>query len=244
MTIPKFAGFALRSLGEAGPYRLTVRTHAFQAWNPGSIPGRVKMHKSVAVLKRDKRFAPLIKKHGTPDLIRGKNPFQALVRSIIHQQVSGAAARTIHERFVSLFPKGKFPTPEMVRAMPIAKMRAAGLSGQKASYIKDLADKFSDGTIKHRSLHKMESADIVENLTQVKGVGVWTVHMFLIFTLGRPDVLPTGDLGIRKGFQILYKLTDLPDHARMEKLAAPWRAHASTASWYLWRVADEAKRRK
>ncbi len=196
---------------------------------------------SLRILKRDKRFGALIKKHGIPNLKRGKNPFQALVRSIIHQQVSGAAAATIHARFVALFPKGTFPTPEMVRKMPLEKMRAAGLSGQKASYIKDLAEKFSDGTIRHRSLHRMESANIVEHLTQVKGVGVWSVHMFLIFTLNRPDVLPTGDLGIRKGFQSLYKLKDLPDHAQMEKLAQGWREHASLASWYLWRVADEAK---
>jgi len=197
--------------------------------------------KSLRILKSDKRFAALIKRHGEPDLKRGKNPFQALVRSIIHQQVSGAAARTIDARFVALFPKGKFPTPEMVTAMPLEKMRAAGLSGQKASYIKDLAEKFSDGTIKHRLLHKMESADIVEHLTQVKGIGVWTVHMFLIFTLKRPDILPTLDLGIRKGFQVLYKLKSLPDHAQMERRARPWREHASVASWYLWRVADEAK---
>ena len=199
------------------------------------------MQKSVDALKRDKRFAPLIKKHGAPDLKRGKNPFQALVRSIIHQQVSGAAAETIHARFLALFPRDKFPTPEAVRAMPLAKMRAAGLSGQKASYIKDLAEKFADGTIRHRSLHKMETADLVLHLTQVKGIGVWTVHMFLIFTLNRPDVLPTGDLGIRKGFQALYKLKSLPDHAQMEHLARPWRPHASVASWYLWRVANELK---
>src|SRR3989344_2138656 len=130
------------------------------------------MQKSVDALKRDKRFAPLIKRHGLPDLKRpstglrasGKNPFQALVRSIIHQQVSGAAAETIHARFLALFPRGKFPTFEAVRAMPLSKMRAAGLSGQKASYIKDLAEKFTDGTIKHRSLHKMETADLVEHL--------------------------------------------------------------------------------
>ena len=197
--------------------------------------------KSLTALKRDKRFAPLIKKYGAPDLKRGTNPFQALIRSIIHQQVSGAAARTIHARFVGLFPKGKFPTSAMVSAVPLEKMRAAGLSGQKASYIKDLAEKFSDGTIKYRSLHKMESPDIVKHLTQIKGVGVWTVHMLLIFTLKRPDILPTLDLGIRKGFQMLYKLKGLPSHEQMEKLSVRWRAHASTASWYLWRVADEAK---
>ena len=203
------------------------------------------MRKSVSVLRRNKRFAPLIKKHGLPDFSRPNlvpgNVFQSLLRSIIYQQVSGAAAATILGRFVALFPKGKFPSPKMVSAMPIEKMRAAGLSGQKVSYIKDLADKFTDGTIKHRSLHTMESADIVEHLTQVKGIGVWTVQMFLIFTLNRPDVLPTGDLGVRKGFQVVYKLKDLPDHAQMEKLAKDWRAHASTASWYFWRVADEAK---
>lgn len=204
---------------------------------------------SLTVLKRDKRFAPLIKMHGVPDLkrpstklkVNGTDAFQALVRSIIHQQVSGAAAATIHARFLGLFPKAKFPTPKMVRKMPFEKMRAAGLSGQKSSYIKDLAEKFSDGTIRHRELDRMESADIVEHLTQVKGIGVWTVHMFLIFTLNRPDVLPTGDLGIRKGFQALYKLKALPEHAQMERLAKAWRGHASVASWYLWRVADEAK---
>ena len=199
------------------------------------------MQKSVAALRRDKRFVALIKKHGEPDLKRGTNSFEALIRSITHQQVSGAAAETIRKRFVGLFPKGKFPTPEMVGAMPLERMRTAGLSGQKASYIKDLAEKFVDGTIEHRSLHKMESADIVEHLTRVKGIGVWTVHMFLIFTLNRSDVLPTGDLGIRKGFQALYKLKSLPNHAQMEKLALPWRAHASVASWYLWRVADGAR---
>lgn len=207
---------------------------------------------SIVVLKRDKRFAPLIKKHGLPDLKRPSTTlrasgkyFHALVRSIIHQQVSGAAAETIHARFLALFPKappaGGFPTPAAVRAIPLPKMRAAGLSGQKASYIKDLAEKFADGTIRHRSLHKMETGDLVVHLTQVKGIGVWTVHMFLIFTLNRPDVLPTGDLGIRKGFQALYKLKGLPDHAQMERLARHWRPHASVASWYLWRVADEAK---
>ena len=128
---------------------------------------------SIIVLRRDARFAALIKRHGPPDLKRGKNPFRALVRSIIHQQVSGAAAETIHARFLALFSKGNSPTPEMVCAMPVGKMRGAGLSSQKASYIKDLAGKFSDGTIRHRSLRRMESDDIIEHLTQVKGIGVW-----------------------------------------------------------------------
>jgi DNA-3-methyladenine glycosylase II len=196
---------------------------------------------SLAALKRDRRFAPLIKKYGVPDLKRKGKPFQALVRAIVGQQVSGAAARTIYGRLMALFPGGTFPTPEMVRKIPLQKMRAAGLSGQKASYIKDLAEKFSDGTIRHRSLHRMTSDELVEHLVQVKGIGVWSVHMFLIFTLNRPDVLPTGDLGIRKGFQSVYGLKKLPDHAQMERLARAWRPYASVASWYLWRAADEAK---
>jgi len=200
--------------------------------------------KSISILKRDKRFALLIKKHGIPNRAKRKNPFQSLVRSIIYQQVSGRAAATILARFIKLCPKGKFPTPKAVRDILIEKMRGAGLSSQKASYIKDLAIKFSDGTIKHRSLHRMTNSEIVKHLTQVKGIGVWTVHMFLIATMNRPDVLPTGDLGIRKGFQVVYQLKDLPSHEKMEKFAAPWRAHASLASWYLWRVADETKSNK
>lgn len=200
---------------------------------------------SLAALKRDKRFLPLIKKHGPPTFTRPNlvpgNIFQSLVRSIIYQQVSGKAAASILARFVALSGTARFPTPDEVRLMPVGKMRGAGLSGQKASYIKGLAEKFSDGTIRHRSLRRMESPAIVEHLTQVKGIGTWTVHMFLIFTLRRPDVLPTGDLGIRKGFQIVYKLKTLPGHGEMERLALPWRGHASTASWYLWRAADDAK---
>ena len=197
------------------------------------------------MLKRDSRFARLIKTHGVPNLRPGLPPagghFQALVRSIIYQQISGRAAETILSRFIALFPRTKSPTPKAVQKMPLGKMRAAGLSGQKTSYIKDLAGKFSDGTIRHRLLHRMTSAEITEHLVQVKGIGVWTVHMFLIFTLNRPDVLPTGDLGIQKGFQIIYGLKSLPSHATMERLAKNWRAHASVASWYLWRAADSAR---
>ena len=156
--------------------------------------------KSISALKRDKRFARLIKKHGLPvfkwnNFERG-NAFQSLCRSIIYQQVSGAAAATILARFVALFPKAEFPTPLAVREIPVGKMRGAGLSAQKASYIKDLALKFSDGTIRHESLNRMTNEEIVGHLTQVKGIGVWTVHMFLIFALNRPDGRPRHPQGI------------------------------------------------
>lgn len=203
----------------------------------------MKRNLSIFALSRDVHFARLIRKHGMPDRERRKNPFQALVCSIIYQQVSGKAAAAVLKRFSGLFGGKSFPKPEEVSKTSLAKLRSAGLSSQKASYVKDLAEKFFDGTIKYRSLHRMSNAEIIEHLTQVRGVGVWTAHMFLISALNRPDVLPTGDLGIRKGFQIIYGLKGLPDHAKMERLAKPWREHASIASWYLWRVADEAKRK-
>ena len=209
------------------------------------------MNTSLKLLKKDKRFAALIKKHGAPELTRGTNLFQALARAIVYQQLSGKAAGTIYARFVALFNDSKtpiskhtFPKPEVVLTMPFEKLRSVGLSGQKATYLHDLALKFTDGTIKYKSLHNMSTNEVTAHLTQVKGVGVWTVHMLQIFTLGRLDVLPTGDLGVRKGFQTFYKLKTLPTSKQMEKLAVPWRAHASVASWYMWRLADEAKAAK
>jgi DNA-3-methyladenine glycosylase II len=203
----------------------------------------VRVSTSISVLRRDKRFTCLIKKHGLPNWTKRKNSFQSLVRSIVYQQVSGKAASTILARFAAIFPGTRFPTPKEVGAMPIENIMAAGLSPQKASYVKDLALKFSNGTIQPRSLYKMTNEEVVVHLTQVKGIGTWTAHMFLISTLNRPDVLPTGDLGIRKGFQIVYRLKSLPEHAKMESIAKPWRAYASVASWYLWRAADEASSR-
>jgi len=193
------------------------------------------------MLKTDPRFRALIQKHGAPNFNRGKNPFRALVRAIIYQQISGKAAASILAKFLALFDGRRFPTPEEVYAMRLQKLRSAGLSTQKALYIKDLAKKFSDGTIRHRSLHRMSNDEIIAHLIQVKGIGVWTAHMFLLFTLQRPDILPTGDLGIRRGFKIIYKLRTMPSPKKMEELARPWRKHASIASWYLWRVADGTK---
>lgn len=201
-----------------------------------------------------REFKPLVKAHGAPKLRRGKNAFQALSRSIMYQQISGKAAASIYRKFVALFgipiegdidwenPKHRaFPTAHDVVQMPDETLRTAGLSVSKIAYLKDLASHFADGRIEEKKLQRMETEQLVAHLTEVKGIGVWTVHMFLIFTLNRPDVLPTGDLAIRKGFQILYKLDELPNHHDMEKRAQPWRAHASVASWYLWRLADSAK---
>ena len=199
---------------------------------------------SIRIIRRDKKLAAVVKKHGPLDLTRYHNKqrgvFHALVRSIVYQQISGKAAASILARVEALYPKGK-PTPQLVLKTPAAKLRAAGLSAQKVSYVKDLAQRCADGTVDERRFPAMTSAEIIEHLVQVKGIGVWTAHMLLIFTLYRPDILPVGDLGIRKGFQLVYGLCALPDAKKMEALARPWRSHATAASWYLWRVADAAK---
>lgn len=192
-----------------------------------------------AILK-DTVLRALAKKHGAPVWREKMRPFHALIRAIVAQQISGSAATSILARFTAHFG-GDFPTPEELSATTPETLRTLGISPQKARYLHDLALRFSDGTIDEKRLRHMSSEEIITALTSIKGVGVWTVQMFLLFTLRRPDILPTLDLGIRKGFQNAYGLRSLPSHAQMEKLATPWRAHASIASWYLWRAADEAK---
>ena len=198
-------------------------------------------------LLSDKRLSRIIREHGSVHEAsekrwrRPRNPFHSLIRSIIYQQVSGSAAASILNKFKGLY-NNKFPKPETILKTPVEKLRSAGLSGQKAAYIRDLATKFVDGTIRPRKLPKMTNEEIIEHLTRVKGIGVWTAHMFLIFTLRRPDILPTLDLGVRKGFQIAYGLKKLPSHEEMEKIAAKWRKHASLASLYMWKLADKAKK--
>jgi DNA-3-methyladenine glycosylase II len=199
------------------------------------------MDEALLVLQKDVYFAPLIAKYGRPPEREARSVFQSLVRSIIYQQVTGKAAAAIMARFVALYPGEEFPSPLTVRDTSIETLRSAGLSGQKAAYIKDLAEKCTDGTIDERLLPAMSNDEVVEHLVRVKGIGEWTAHMFLITTLERLDVLPVGDLGIQKGFKALYKLRKLPTPKKMEQLAKPWRPFASVASWYLWRVADDAK---
>ncbi len=194
---------------------------------------------SFIALKKDKKFAKLILKYGELDNRAKRDPFVALARTIIYQQISGPAAETIFKRFKKLFPKGKKMSPKLVLELRPAALRAAGLSPQKVSYLTDLACKFSNGTIQKEKFQKMSSEEIMEHLLQIKGVGEWTVQMFLMHTMGRLDILPTKDLGIKKGMKLFFGLKNLPDEKTMERLALPWRAHATVASWYLWRLADE-----
>ena len=199
-----------------------------------------------AEIRGDKKLYAHVTSYGPMDMgdwKRPKDPFHSLIRSIIYQQVSGKAAESILNKFKGVFGN-KFPTPQELLKAPVKKLRSAGLSGQKVSYVKDLAKHFGKGSIRHRDFKKWTNDEIVEHLIRVKGIGVWTVHMFLIFTLKRPDVLPTLDLAIRKGFQSVYKLKKEPTNEQMEKLAKGWRNHATLASLYLWKAADGLKVKK
>jgi DNA-3-methyladenine glycosylase II len=205
---------------------------------PISVSSREEMEGALRHLRRDPRLRPIIRAFGPPRFRRYDSHFHALARSILFQQLSGLAAQTIFGRFVALFEGDRFPRPEQVLALSVDELRAVGVSRQKAAYLLDLAAKLEDGTIRPHRLARLPEDELIAELTRVKGIGVWTVHMFAIFTLKRPDVLPVGDLGIRKGFERLFELGTEPNAATMVELAERWRPYRSIASWYLWRVLE------
>jgi len=214
----------------------------------------------------DPKLGRLIQRAGpfTMRIASAQSPFEALVESIVYQQLHGKAAATIHRRMLESFLPladtsdhreavengAKHPTPQQILDCPNTQLRAAGLSANKALALRDLAAKTLDGTVPELArIRRMSDDAIVEHLTQVRGIGVWTVHMMLIFRLGRPDILPTSDYGVRKGFALTFgklkptdKVTpmDLPTPAEMEKRAKKWHPWCSVASWYLWRACDLA----
>ena len=160
--------------------------------------------------------------------------FDHLVRAIVYQQLAGAAAATIHGRLLALYGN-RPPTPAQLLATRPARLRLAGLSRQKLGYLRDLAAKVASGAVPLDELPTRADDAVIEALTEIKGVGVWTAQMFLMFRLGRPDVLPVLDLGIRKAMRRAYGLRGMPTPARMERIAAPWRPYRTVACWYLWR---------
>jgi len=214
-----------------------------------------------ALTAADPKLGRLIQRAGpfTMRIASAQSPFEALVESIVYQQLHGKAAATIHRRLLESFAPvptlevsgtGSHPTPQQILDCPNAQLRAAGLSANKALALRDLAAKTLDGTVPTLAhIRRMSDAAIIEHLTQVRGIGKWTVEMLLIFRLGRPDVLPTSDYGVRKGFALTFgklkptdKVTpmDLPTPAEMEKRAKKWQPWRSVASWYLWRACDLA----
>lgn len=189
--------------------------------------------------RRDPLLGKLMRRSIACELAPRKsaNMVAELAETIVYQQLSGRAAATIFGRVRALYKPRRFPTPEQLQATPDAKLRAAGLSAAKTAALKDLARHALAGSIPtFAKARRMTDEDLIEQLTKVRGVGVWTVQMLLMFRLGRPDVLPVADLGVRKGFQVTYGLGDLPDAEAITTHAERWRPYRSVASWYMWRA--------
>jgi 3-methyladenine DNA glycosylase/8-oxoguanine DNA glycosylase len=168
-----------------------------------------------------------------------RSPFEALVKSVAYQQLNGKAATAIFGRFKALYPDRRFPTPEALLATPDERLRSAGLSRAKVAAIKSLATHTVSGVVPSaREIARMTDEEVLERLTAVRGVGPWTVQMLLIFTLGRMDVLPTTDYGVRKGFALLYGWPELPTPRELEAHGEKWRPHRTTAAWYFWRALE------
>lgn len=189
----------------------------------------------------DPVLAGVISSAPLPDFVPHTDYYKALVNSIIGQQLSVKAAATIKQRFVDLFD-GTFPTPEQIVAHDTEEFRSVGLSRAKAGYVQDLARHILDGTVRFDTLDQLSNTEIITELTAVKGIGDWTVHMFLLFCMGRLDVLPTGDLGVRSGIKKLYNLETLPNSDKVREVALKnhWHPYESVASWYIWHSLDNA----
>lgn len=203
-------------------------------------PQRLAVTRAVAHLRSvDAVMARVIDQVG-PCRARANNTgshFSAVLRSIVYQQLSGKAAATIHGRVLSLFGS-QGPTPRAMLRLPDTQLRAAGLSGQKVRYMYNLATHAMNRRFPLERLHELPDDEVIATLLQVKGVGRWTAQMFLMFRLGRPDVLPELDLGIQKGIQRAYGLRRLPTPAQVARRGIPWAPYRTIASWYLWRAVD------
>lgn len=193
-------------------------------------------------LSRDARFAALIARVGRPRLgiQRQRSPYEALVRAIAHQQLHGRAAEAILARFSALFPGDTFPDPAAVMATADTALRGCGFSAAKILAIRDICAKALDGTVpSRRQSQRLSDEALIERLTSIRGVGRWTVEMLLIFQLGRPDVLPADDFGVRNGFRRAYGLPEMPKPKELLAYGARWAPYRTTAAWYLWRAADD-----
>jgi DNA-3-methyladenine glycosylase II len=190
-------------------------------------------HKGVRFLKKDPIMKKIITSVGDYTLKRRRHYLAVLIESIISQQLATRAAEAIFLRFKDLYPT--LPTASEILATKKSKLRSAGLSGMKVGYLKDLARKIDQGRVRLETLSKMNDDDVVAHLIQVKGIGRWTAEMFLIFSLGRQDVLPVHDLGLQKGVQMAFSLPKLPKPSEVEELGKRWKPYRSIATWYLWK---------
>jgi DNA-3-methyladenine glycosylase II len=186
----------------------------------------------------DQKLAPVIDRHGAPTLAPTSDAVASLARAIVSQQLSGKAASTIWGRVLALYPRARFPKPAAILATPDDALRGAGLSGAKVAALKDLARHVVERKLVPARLPAASDDEVAAMLLPVRGIGRWSVDMFLMFALARPDVLPVGDLGIRKGMQRHFRLRKLPEPDKMSQLAAPWRPFRSVAAWYMWRLLE------
>jgi DNA-3-methyladenine glycosylase II len=198
-------------------------------------------------LRREKNFAALIRRVGPPRLgiQRRRSPYEALMRAIAHQQLHGRAAQAILARFEALYPAGEFPAPELVLASTDETLRTCGFSGSKVAAMRAICAATLDGTVpSRRGSVRLSDEELIDRLVSIRGVGRWTVEMLLIFTLGRPDVLPVDDFGVRDGYRVLYGLEVQPKPKALAEIGLAWAPYRSIAAWYLWRASDEGKQAK
>jgi DNA-3-methyladenine glycosylase II len=188
-----------------------------------------------SLAKADPVMAGLIKAVGLVELPARREPFPSIVRSIMYQQLAGPAAAAIMRRFQALYPGKPFPSPQDILATSDDALRSAGVSRQKVSYLRDLSAKFADGVLNEDALFSMPDSELEQALMSVRGVGRWTADMFLMFTLGRMDILALDDLGLRRGAQKAYRMGEAPTPKELAKLGERWRPYRSVASIYLWR---------
>lgn len=186
----------------------------------------------------DPALAAVIDAHEPPVFQCPHRPFHSLVRSILYQQLAFKAAASVYSRFLSLIGGEAGVAPDAVLALTPQQLRQIGVSPRKASYLHDLARKYDSGILSDAAIVNMDDRSLAAMLTMVKGIGAWSVHMFMIFSLARPDVLPSADLGVRKGVQILYDLEDVPRPSQMDKLCERWRPYRSVGAWYMWRLIE------
>ena len=195
------------------------------------------MRKAINHLKNsDPVLSAIIERVGACRMEYGEPAFSSLAEAIVYQQLNGKAAVTIFNRFADL--AGRPLTPQRILKLSVEQMRGAGLSKQKLSYLRDLAAKTQAGELDFAKLPDLSDDEVIKHLTQVKGIGVWTAHMFLMFALRRPNVLPTGDFGVRMAIMKHYRKRKLPKPEQMEKIAKCWEPYRSVACWYLWKSLD------
>ena len=194
--------------------------------------------KAFKFLKKDPKFAKIIMQVGDYNVKITKNRYQSLVEAIISQQLSGSAANSIIKKFRKLY-KSKFPKPRDIIKTSDSKLRTTGLSKMKIVYIKELSKKIESKELNMRKISTQSDEQVIEVLTDVKGIGRWTAEMFLIFSLGRLDILPVGDLGLKKGIQSMYSLKELPEKEQIEQLAESWKPYRTVATWYLWKSLEK-----